>query len=133
MLRRSVLEAHGLRYEKLFFPCEDHALFCRMIPSTQFAVLPEVLFLYRCWPGNTSHRHEKTLEAGRLGVLDFARRENPELWAMSRMYVKTSSHVKLFGIPILLIIHTYTYDIWKLFDCIPFLKIKRRPVGLTDI
>ena len=133
MLRSSILKKYALQYEKIFFPCEDHALFCRMIPFTEFAVLPEILFLYRCWPGNTSHKYKKTLEASRLGVLDFAHRENHELWAMAQMYIKKSSHIKFLGIPILLIIHTYTYDIWKLFGIIPILKIKRRPVGLIDI
>ena len=59
MLRREVLEKHHIRYEAMFSPSEDHALFCRMIPHTRFATLPEVLFCYRAWDGNTSHSQAK--------------------------------------------------------------------------
>lgn len=133
MIRASVLREHNLRYEAMFSPCEDHALFCRMIPYTEFAVLPEVLFLYRNWSGNTSHTREKALEAGKLGVLEFAHRENPELWAMAQYYQKTGEIIKVLGIPLFMVEHTFQYDLWRLFDLIPVLKIKRRPVGIRNL
>lgn len=133
MIRASVLKEHGLRYEPMFSPCEDHALFCRMIPYTDFAVLPEVLFLYRNWEGNTSHIRQKALEAGKLGVLEFARRENPELWAMAQYYQKRGELIKVLGIPLVTVEHTFQHDLWKLFDIIPLLKIKRRPTGIRNL
>ena len=133
MIRASVLREHGLRYEAMFSPCEDHALFCRMIPYTEFAVLPEVLFLYRNWEGNTSHTRQKALEAGKLGVLSFAHRENPELWAMAQYYQKTGESIKILGLTVMTVEHTYQYDLWKLFDAIPLLKIKRRPTGIRNL
>lgn len=133
MIRASVLREHNLRYEAMFSPCEDHALFCRMIPYTEFAVLPEVLFLYRNWEGNTSHTRKKALEAGKLGVLDFAHRENPELWAMAQYYQKTGEIIKVLGIPLFTVERTFQYVLWKLFDCIPIMKIKRRPVGIRHL
>ncbi|WP_276819896.1 glycosyltransferase family 2 protein [Mailhella massiliensis] len=133
MMRASVLRENGLRYESLYSPCEDHALFCRMIPFTEFAVMPEVLFLYRDWEGNTSHTRKKAMEAGKLGVLAFARRDNPELWAMAEYYQKKGEIIKVLGIPVLTVEHTARHDLWKLFDVIPLLEIKRRPEGIRGL
>lgn len=133
MIRASVLKDHDLRYEAMFSPCEDHALFCRMIPFTEFAVLPEVLFKYRNWEGNTSHRQVRALESAKLGVLEFARRENPELWAMARYHLKTGWNFKLFGLSLLTVEHTWHHSLWKLFGCIPVLRIKRRPEGIVHL
>ena len=59
MIRRSVLESNHIRYETLFSPAEDYALFARLIPVTQFAIIQEPLFRYRAWTGNTSHTQAK--------------------------------------------------------------------------
>ncbi|WP_294488355.1 glycosyltransferase [uncultured Mailhella sp.] len=119
MIRRSVLIEHGIRYEAIFSPAEDHALFCRMIPYTCFATLPEALFQYRAWEGNTSHSQAKKMESAKQGVLAFARRDNPELWAMARTYLVDRRRYRLFGIPVITRVRTWRETRWLLFECIP--------------
>lgn len=115
MLRRSVLVEHGIRYEEMFSPSEDHALFCRLVPYTRFAALPDVLFSYRAWQGNTSHTQAKRMEAATQGVLAFARRDNPELWAMAQAYLRRIWRYRLCGVPILAREQTRCETKWKLF------------------
>ena len=127
MLRKTTLNMHGIRYEEFFSPNEDHALFCRMIPHTKFAALPEVLFLYRVWEGNTSHRKARQMEAAKYGIFDFARRENPELWAMSRLHIEEKTRIKLFdAIPLFSIRNAGRKKTIYLFDLIPLLSFKKR-------
>ena len=127
MLRNSILEVHGIRYEAFFSPNEDHALFCRMIPHTKFAALPDVLFLYRAWEGNTSHCKARQMEAAKYGILEFARRENPELWAMSRMFIEERTRIKLFDIfPLFSVRASGRKKVFYLFDLLPLLSFKKR-------
>ncbi len=119
MLRRSVLERHGIRYEEMFSPAEDHALFCRLVPFTGFAALPERLFLYRSWSGNTSHRRAARMEAAKEGVLSFARRENPEIWAMARARLLDIRRYRLLGLPVLTRTRTCRETRWLLFNVLP--------------
>ncbi|MCH5277026.1 MAG: glycosyltransferase [Desulfovibrionaceae bacterium] len=115
MLRRSVLVEHGIRYEEMFSPSEDHALFCRLLPHTRFAALPDILFRYRAWPGNVSHRQAKRMEAATQGVLAFARRDNPELWAMAQVHLCRIWRYYLCGIPVLARERTRCETKWRFF------------------
>ena len=126
MLRRDVLEKHHIRYEAMFSPSEDHALFCRMLPHTCFATLPEVLFCYRAWEGNTSHSQAKKMESATQGVLSFARRENPDLWAMARTCLVERRRYRLFGIPVITRVSTWRETRWLLFECLPLWTAKER-------
>ena len=129
MMRASVLKAHELCYEEFFSPAEDYALFCRLVKHTDFANLPEVLFHYRDWEGNTSHKQDAAMASATLGIEYFVRKENPEIWAMAQYHMKTSEHIKILGIPFFLITRTHRFEEWKLFDVIPIFKRKYRPVG----
>ncbi len=133
MIRRSVLEEHGIRYEAMFSPSEDHALFCRMIPHTAFANLPDVLFLYRAWDGNTSHTQARKMESATQGVLARARRDNPELWAMARTHIIERRRYRLFGIPVITRVSTWREDRWMLFECIPIWGGKNRLPRIKDL
>ena len=124
MLRRSVLEEHGIRYEEMFSPSEDHALFCRLIPHTKFAALPDVLFMYRAWQGNTSHKQAKKMEASTQGVLSFARRENPELWTMAQTHIVRTRRYRLFELVVLTKEQTWRETRWKLFGLLPVWRVK---------
>ena len=55
MLRKSILDRNNLRYDPAYVPAEDYALWLELIGHTQFAVLPEVLTLYRSHSANISH------------------------------------------------------------------------------
>lgn len=124
MLRRSVLEKHNIRYEEMFSPSEDHALFCRLIPHTKFAALPDVLFRYRSWSGNTSHRQAKKMEAATQGVLSFARRDNPELWAMAQTHIVRTWRYRFCELVLLSKEQTWREKKWKLFGIIPICRVK---------
>ena len=124
MLRRSVLEEHGIRYEEMYSPSEDHALFCRLIPHTKFAALPDVLFMYRAWQGNTSHKQAKKMEAATQGVLSFARRENPELWVMAQTHIVRKWRYRLFELVVLTKEQTWRETQWKLFGVLPIWRVK---------
>ena len=133
MIRRSVLEEHGIRYEAMFSPSEDHALFCRMIPYATFANLPDVLFQYRAWEGNTSHTQARIMESATQGVLARARRDNPELWAMARTHIVERRRYRLFGIPVITRVSTWREDRWLLFECLPVWTVKRLLTRITDL
>lgn len=126
MLRRSVLEKAGLRYEEMFSPSEDHALFCRLIPHTKFAALPEVLFRYRAWEGNTSHRRAKRMEAATQAVLAFARSDCPDIWALAQTHLLRRWRFRLFGLIVLTREQTWRETRWKLFGLIPVWSVKER-------
>lgn len=119
MLRASVLKKHGIRYEQTFSPAEDYSLFARLIPVTEFAILPEALFIYRDWGGNTSHTQAKKMEAAAYGIHAFMRRDNPELWAMAQAYIVRKWRYRLFGVVVLTKEQTLRASKWKLFDILP--------------
>ncbi|MDR2413315.1 MAG: glycosyltransferase [Rickettsiales bacterium] len=54
MLRKSVLNKHGLRYEEEYSPSEDYRLFARLAEFTLFKTLPEPLLVYNMYGLNTS-------------------------------------------------------------------------------
>ena len=119
MLRRSVLEQYHIRYEALYSPAEDYALFARLIPVTQFAILQEPLFRYRAWAGNTSNRQSKKMEAAAQGIHVFMRRDNPEIWAMAQAYMVRKWRYRLLGVVVLTREQTWRERKWKLFDILP--------------
>lgn len=119
MLRRSVLEEHHIRYEALYSPAEDYALFARLMPVTQFAILQEPLFRYRSWAGNTSNRQSKKMEAAAQGIHVFMRRDNPEIWAMARTHLVERRRYRLLGIPVITRVSTWRKTHWLLFEILP--------------
>ncbi|WP_446424602.1 glycosyltransferase family 2 protein [Mailhella sp.] len=124
MLRRSVLEKHHIRYEEMFSPAEDYALFARLIPVTTFAILPEALLHYRAWKGNASHSKAKAMEAAAYGVHAFMRRDNPELWAMAQAHLVRMWRYRFCGIVLLTREQTFRETTWKLFGLLPLWRVK---------
>lgn len=123
MIRASVLKKFGIRYEELFTPAEDYALFCRLMRHTNFANLPEILFEYRDWEENTSRLQNTAMASATLGIEYFVRKENPEIWAMAQYHIKRKERIRILGIPIH-IIRTHQREVWKLFGVFPILKRK---------
>ena len=126
MIRKSVLDEYGIRYEALYSPAEDYALFARLMPVTQFAILQEPLFRYRSWAGNTSNKQSKKMEAAAQGIHVFMRHDNPEIWAMAQTYLVERRRYRLFGIPVITRVSTWRETRWLLFEYIPVWGKKER-------
>ncbi len=67
MLRKAVLEENSIRYDHQDVPAEDYALWLNLVGCTQFAIIPEVLTLYRIHPASASRTQsgvpEKSFQA----------------------------------------------------------------------
>ena len=79
MVRRKVLEEHGIMYEERFSPSEDYALWCQLIPHTQFHNLPEVLFRYRMHANNTSKSQATRMDNATYAIRAFVKADNPAI------------------------------------------------------
>lgn len=127
MLRKSVLTENHIRYEEEFSPCEDYALFCRLIGKTEFYNIPEVLFNYRDFIGNTSHKQSKRMKRIPVYIRDFARKDNQSLWNRVMTNTETIIRINLFGIiPIVKIKSHPEKSVYYLFGVIPCLTKKNK-------
>ena len=126
MIRKSVLVDNKIRYEERFSPAEDYALWCRLIPCTKFHNLPEILFKYRDFGGNTSTRQKSKMDAATLAIHAFVEKENPVLYQEFLLKATRTTRVRLFGfIPLLKIIRIgYKVKVY-LFGSILILKYKQ--------
>ncbi len=105
MIRKSVLDAHGIRYEERFSPSEDWAMWCRLIPHTKFHNIPEVIFCYRDHAGNTSHAQAGRMRASGAAIAAMVHSQNPELYQEFLGRARRVERIKLFGfLPILKIV-----------------------------
>lgn len=122
MIRASVIKDNKLYYEEQFTPAEDYALFGRMIGKTKFAVLPEVLFKYRIFGGNTSRVQKELMRRSMLDVQAFIRKDHPELWHRIQGFYPQVTTCWLFGIIPFLTIRQFKKRTWyKLFGFLPLL------------
>lgn len=81
MIRKSVLEKSGIRYEEDYSPAEDYRLWLRLIDKTMFYNFQEVFVKYRNLEGNTSHiQTDKMTNADAL-CRCYAIREYPYLFS----------------------------------------------------
>lgn len=71
-MRRSVLDAHGLRYEPEFHYAEDFVLFHKLSRSGAIKILPEELTIYRETPDNASTRHSQEMNTNGVEFLQLA-------------------------------------------------------------
>lgn len=111
MIRKSVLESFGIRYEEEYSPAEDYMLFLRLVGKTMFYNIPEVLVRYRNFEGNTSHIQKEKMDDADARCKCFAAREYPHLY----------SKVNFLG---------GNRRIWlDLFNIIPFIKLNVTPKG----
>ena len=126
MIRKLVLEEHGVNYESLFSPAEDYALFCRLLDKTEFHNLQKILLYYRNHSNNTSHLQSQEMSDAAMIIQDFARHENPELWGFSRLNLFRKIRFCLFKkLPVIKIEERYNRFDFYLFSCIPIFSITR--------
>lgn len=124
MIRKSVLVDNDVCYEPLFSPSEDHALFCRLINKTEFYNIQKVLLYYRNHSGNTTHLKAREMTNATFAVLEFARRENPELWDYVRFNLFRKHRVVLFKFLRFIKIEEYSNRMdFYLFSIIPIFSL----------
>lgn len=127
MIRKSVLLQNNLRYEERYSPAEDYALWCRLIGKTEFHNIPEVLFLYRNFADNTSHRQKSRMGEVTQAIYAFVRRDNPDLWAEAQSRATVVRRIRLLGfIPFITIRIKGKFCKWRLFDAVPLLTIRSK-------
>lgn len=125
MVRRKVLEEHGIMYEERFSPSEDYALWCRLIPHTQFHNLPEVLFRYRMHANNTSKSQATRMDNATYAIRAFVKADNPALHEEYLQRAEHTTRIRLFGfIPLLTIRRKGTLTKVYLFECLLLLRYK---------
>lgn len=98
MIRKSVFTLRNLKYEERFSPSEDYALWCRLIPYTNFHNIPEILFKYRDHTDNTSTIQNKKMQEATFIIRSFAEIENPILYKTFLLCYEHIDKIKLFGI-----------------------------------
>ena len=104
MIRKSVLMDNNIRYEEKFSPAEDYALWCRLIPYTEFHNLEDVLFLYRDHENNTSHNQRDKMRDADRAIVAFAQIENPVIYNEFLWFAESVNKIMLFGfIPLITI------------------------------
>lgn len=126
MIRKSVLDAHKLRYNAFYSPCEDYKLWCDLIAFTDFANLDEVLIKYKSFD-NTSTEKKTKIRQLYSAIVKSSNEAYPQLSdiAYENLPYECKSTVSIFGIPLFTIIEKNTYTKIKLFDKIGLLKIKK--------
>lgn len=128
MVRKSVLEANNIRYEEEYSPAEDYAMYCRLVGKTEFHNLPEVLFHYRNFAGNTTHLQKQKMNDKTVQIKDFVRRDNPLLWEKILPNVEQISHVKFLGLPLIKIVRCGKTTKGYLFGKLPLYTTKTKEV-----
>lgn len=108
MLRRSIIESSGIRYEEKYSPAEDYMLVLKLIEHTMFYNFPQVLVSYRNFDGNTTSLNRQKMEDADVLCKCFALRNYPYLYNQT-----------IFGLS-----DSYNSYWIKLFGIIPFIKVK---------
>ncbi len=126
MIRKSVLVDNNIRYEKEFSPAEDYALWCRLIPHTQFHNLnDEVLLYYRDHQKNTTHEQWQKMLKATYAIREFVKTENPMLYDEFLSKAERKTWVRLFGlIPLLKLVKRDNRMKIYLFDRILLFTVK---------
>lgn len=126
MIRKSVLLENNIRYEKEFSPAEDYALWCRLIPFTNFYNIPEVLFRYREHDKSTTKIQSKKMTDATFAIHSFVRVNNPILYKEFLLKATHTTRIKLLGfIPFIKIITIGYRTNCYLFEKIPLWTSKK--------
>ena len=126
MMRRSVLESSGVRYESVCTPAEDYLLWLKLMAHTKFHNIPEALLDYRWHDSNTSVVRKAELDAADARCKAWAKANLPELYAEYELRRETISRVRVFGIPLLKIRTSMRRTEVRLFNSIPIASVARK-------
>ena len=124
MIRKSVLDKSNIRYEEEFSPAEDYALWCRLLPHTDFHNLADIILKYRWHKTNTSIIQNEKMHNASIAVRAFVQTENPALYNEFKSRAKHTAVWRVFGIPLLKKVRENVRTCFYLFGCIPVLEAK---------
>ena len=112
MIRKSLINQTGIKYESLYSPCEDYMLVLRLVEYTMFYNLQEILVKYRNSEENTTHlQSQKMMDADAL-CRCFAYKKYPYLYKQKENISNYDSNNTIYWI--------------KIFDIIPLIKVKNK-------
>ena len=98
MIRKSVLVDNNIRYEEKYSPSEDYALWCRLIPYTEFYNLDDILLLYRDHENNTTHNQKQKMTNATVAIRAFVKADNPAIYEEFLWFSEGVYKINLFGI-----------------------------------
>jgi len=126
MIRKSVLAAAGLGYEERYSPCEDYALFVKLMAHTSFYNLQEPMIEYRLHANNaTKTQSPKMIVADSL-VRRWAERNLPDLYDEYLLRSRQIRRVRVLGLLIVEIVSDFRLTKVNLFGFIPFITIRTK-------
>lgn len=120
MIRKSTLVEHGIRYEQIYSPAEDHMLWIRLMAVTMFHNIQQPLIKYRRHQDNTTNRQREKMRDKHILVRCIALREYPYLSKEN----KNKYWVYLFKvIPFIQVRNKFGRRAYLLFGIFPLLSI----------
>lgn len=126
MLRKSILDKYNIKYEKEFSPAEDYALWVRLIDKTKFANIPEVLFKYRDYQGNTSKTQKYKMEKASKEIHAIIENKYSKIYALAT----NKQTISFCGLPI---VSRQVKGCQVCYKILNLLKVKRNePVYIKD-
>ena len=97
MIRKSVLEKNGIRYREEYTPAEDYALWCELLPHTEFYNIPEVLLRLRRHRTNTSKLQRQRMRSAALRLNAEMQTKYPGLYNEFMLCSSRKHTFNLFG------------------------------------
>jgi len=126
MIRKSVLAASGLGYEERYSPCEDYALFMKLLAHTAFRNLQEPMIEYRLHATNaTKTQSPKMIVADSL-VRRWAERNLPELYDEYLLRSRQIRRIRVLGLLVAEIVSDFRLTKVNLFGFLPLVTIRTK-------
>lgn len=127
MIRKSVLVNNNIKYNKIYSPSEDYAIWGNLVGKTKFYNIPEVLFMYRKYDTNTSHKQNRQMSEATFKIKELMKRENPLQWNLIKDDSRSITTYKLFGKVNLLTSETFLNNTdYKLFGKILLFRVVKK-------
>ncbi len=126
MLRKSVLTNNNICYREECTPAEDYALWCSLLPYTEFHNLPDVLFHWREHQTNTSAIQRNKMQKAKIKIQSEMRINHPTLYLEFEKRSIQKQTFYLFGVIIPLLrfeISNEKASVY-LFNKIPLVSVK---------
>lgn len=126
MLRRSALESAGIRYEDCYSPCEDYALFLKLLPHARLHNLQVPLIDYRLHATNATKMQSSKMIAADSLCRRWAERNLPDLYDWYLLHSREIRRIKFCGMLLVEKVSDYRSTIIKLFGWLPLIKIRTK-------